>query len=609
MQAIDTGYGFWFDPEARPDGWLRGASEFYSMIVHTQGHNPAKLLFLQRPNESDEILNFRLNNFEPITMDAINRAMNEIFYPIGEAPFNVYVDDDTAEYLDRPIFGNTKAYGTGKDYYAYIFNDVAPRVISDPNGYLTWLPAGEGVEDASVQLDPKPYQIYWVCITELTEDRITFYKPEDRFYFDDGTVGRVFITITKDAYYKHREFKLLESKSGETSFTTEPWYVHNLGEIPIVLNGGLSATSIGRYDYKTRKAMFGEKDYGSWMPYTNNNGTFDLNDLAMPQFIDYYKSFLSGFIAYGNEALKAFDDWKASRLMTGYPQVVEKEMPCNAQGCDNGYVWDAEGENRRKCNSCNGTGSVNVRSPYGKYIVKVPDSTTLENQTLVDDPISFVQPPVEGLRYMGETWEMLIKKAEQSIYQLFNDSVQSGDAKEVDREGKYTLIKMISDHMFKHIIWNHLWILIRLRNIVNPEMPIVVAPQSFMIRNEASLIDELKALNEANAPIQVKIRAQRELVKKRYSGEAEAERMLDAVILFDSLYGQSMADIQTASMLGAVNEVDIQRHLMADSIVYKLISRNGAEWLTKNDDALLADMNAEFALVAKPTRTEIIIPE
>jgi len=48
---------------------------------------------------------------------------------------------------------------------------------------------------------------------------------------------------------------------------------------------------------------------------------------------------------------------------------------------------------------------------------------------------------------------------------------------------------------------------------------------------------------------------------------------------------------------------------MADSIVYKLISRNGAEWLTKNDDALLADMNAEFALVAKPVRTEIIIPE
>jgi hypothetical protein len=70
-----------------------------------------------------------------------------------------------------------------------------------------------------------------------------------------------------------------------------------------------------------------------------------------------------------------------------------------------------------------------------------------------------------------------------------------------------------------------------------------------------------------------------------------------------------MADIQSANMMGAVNEVDIQRHLMADSIVYKLISRNGAEWLTKSDDALLADMNAEFALVAKPTRTEIIIPE
>ena len=204
---------------------------------------------------------------------------------------------------------------------------------------------------------------------------------------------------------------------------------------------------------------------------------------------------------------------------------------------------------------------------------------------------------------------MLIKKAEQSIYQLFNEGVQSGDAKEVDREGKYTLIKMISDHVFKHIIFNHLWILIRLRNIINPEMPIVVAPQSFMIRNEASLIDELKALNEANAPIQVKIRAQRELVKKRYSGEAEAERMLDAVILFDSLYGQSREDIESYERMGQIDSNVIQKHILADSIVYKLISRNGAEWLTKSDDELLADMNAEFSLVAKPARTEIIIPE
>lgn len=607
-EPLDTGYGFNFDPEERPDWWLRAAQVFYQMIVHTQGHNPAKLLFLQRPNEDPDVLNFRLQNFESITMDAIGRAINSVLTPIGSAPFRVYLDDETQQYIDRPIFGTTHAYGTGYDYFQWIVNVAMLKVFNDPNGYTTWMPYGLGLTDNTVPVDCLPYQIYSVCITHLDGEYITFYRPEERFNLGDGSDGRMYYTITRDAYFRHKE-RFIEGEK-KTTFDTELIYQHNIGEIPIVLNGGIRRTSIGQYDYKTRKALFGEKNYGSWMPYTEmgNGGGFALNNFGLPQFIDYYDSFFCGFVPYGNEALKCFDDWKASRLMTAHPRVVEKQMPCTAEGCDSGKIWVKKDE-YHDCRSCGGSGSVMVRSPYGSYVVKVPDSTTLDNQTLVDDPISFVQPPVEGLRYMDESWQMLIKKASESVFQLFTDTAQSGEAKKVDREDKYSFVKKISDHAFDHIIYNHLWYLVRLRNIVNPAEPVVVKPESFMIRDEESLIEELKQLNESDAPVQVKIKAQKELVKRRYSGIEDASEMIDALVLFDPLYGKSIADIQLANISGAVAIRDWQKHMYADNIMYKLLQRNGIEWLLNDDAVILADMNAEFEAVVPAPPTQIQIPK
>ena len=114
-EPIDTGFGFYFDPEERPDAYLRWAEQYYSMIVHTQGHNPGKLLYLQRPNEADDISRYRLANFEAITKGAISRAKNEVFSPIGSAKFSYKVDEDTEEYIERPVFGMSEGYGTGYD--------------------------------------------------------------------------------------------------------------------------------------------------------------------------------------------------------------------------------------------------------------------------------------------------------------------------------------------------------------------------------------------------------------------------------------------------------------------------------------------------------------
>lgn len=607
-EPINTGYGFYINVDSRPDGWFRWAQVFCDMTVHTKGYNPMRLMMQSRPNEMQEVRAYRLANFRAITKGAITRAKNEIFHPINASKFSIEVDEETEDYIERPIFGQNKGYGTGFNYVDFIFKIASDRIIDDPNGYLTWLPAGEGTYNPEVKLEPKAYIIYSFTIIHLDDERITFYCPEERFTLDSGNAGRVYYTITKEAYYKHYERELPDN---ETTFDTLEIYKHNLGVLPIVLNGGIRVSDMGRYDYKTSKALFNTGTYGSWSVYNSMNGLFAPNNLQMAEVVDYFDSFFAGFREYGDEAITTFSDWQGSRVMTSNPIRVEKQMPCTASGCVGGMVWgtDSDGnDSQHACHTCNGTGLA-IRSPFGIYQVKVPDTTTLDNQTLVDDPVSYVSPPVEGLKNMMESWEILIKKAEQELYQMFNDSVQSGEAKRVDREGKYAMIMAMSNHMFDHVLYNHLWLLIQLRNIINPEPPSIVKPQSFAIRDEAMIIEELKQLNEADAPIPVKVKAQKDLMKKRYSGTADAYEVIELMVQFDPLYGQSMADIESMQRMGAIDTRAVQKHAYAYHIIERLNERN-EDWMKdKEETELLAEMEAEFNAIVPPPATAIVIPE
>ena len=46
-----------------------------SMRVHTRGDDPRKLLSERRPNEADEIYDYRIQIYVPITKGPINRSM------------------------------------------------------------------------------------------------------------------------------------------------------------------------------------------------------------------------------------------------------------------------------------------------------------------------------------------------------------------------------------------------------------------------------------------------------------------------------------------------------------------------------------------------------
>ena len=52
---------------------------FTDMAVHTKKRIPTELLLSRRPNETDEVLKYRQDQYRPITYGSMNRATDELY--------------------------------------------------------------------------------------------------------------------------------------------------------------------------------------------------------------------------------------------------------------------------------------------------------------------------------------------------------------------------------------------------------------------------------------------------------------------------------------------------------------------------------------------------
>jgi hypothetical protein len=128
------------------DDWIEVRDE---MFVHTRGKNPGRILTQRRPNEDAEIQKYRLDIYEPITKGSINRAIDKLYRIFSSANFSIQVSDELSTYLNTKKFDN-------QYFYSYIQKYVVRRMIEDPNGWLVWIPVGEGLTNPSVKVDVYP---------------------------------------------------------------------------------------------------------------------------------------------------------------------------------------------------------------------------------------------------------------------------------------------------------------------------------------------------------------------------------------------------------------------------------------------------------------------
>jgi hypothetical protein len=518
-----------------------------TMFVHTRGKNPGDILTKRRPNEDPELMEYRLSIYEPITKGSINRAIDKLYRIFGAANFSIQVSEELSSYLNAKKFDS-------QYFYAFIQKYVVRRMIEDPNGYLAWIPYGAGLTDPTQKVDVYPLIIGSDQIRYLDNYTISWVDYDEKSKVSEGgkvvDKGEVIYTLDGEGFYKHEQYGINRDKKYDLSVI----YIHNLGFRPAIVLGG------------------------------------DLTDEG------YYESYFSAFVPFANEAIRQYSDWQGIMTTSGFPYREEVAETCSAPGCRDGVCYNTEEDEHYPCKVCKGTGRIISRSPYGVFL-KEKGGNVLDSNFGNDAMIRFVAPPVDIIKYSGEAWQVLLKKAEEALHLDKIDEAQSGTAKQIDREDSFMVLTKISNNIFDEIIYRSLLIIEKLRNVSSPMDPIIIKPISFSMKTEYDLINEINMLHDRNAPVAFLVEATKDLAKKRFSGNQSIARMVEVLVAYDPIYHLDTKDKHMLMLSGTIRKDDVIKSLFAYKMLVSLTSENGNEYLEKDLSEIFADLDRLIAPV------------
>lgn len=537
-----------------PDEYKHWTREHEEISVHTRALTPKKLIEKRRPFEDEGIKDYRAENYEPITATIFSRAIDDLQRIMSGAQVSINVEGDLQAYLDEPMFD-------GLDFRAYINKKVIRRMIEDPNGVLVWWPTGPGVTASNTRVDVKPKLILSTQIKHSDEDVFTFHSRERSAVTieEEGkevTVyeGEVYYIVTKEGYYKYFQY----GKKSDHRMELEAIYMHKLERLPLIPLGGEEAEELRR-------------DGSS---------------------ITYLKSYFYSAVPYANEAIRQFSDHQGIMVTAAFPIREIEEMPCREPRCKDGVITIIEGEGTEKksikktCGLCQGRGSIIPLSPYG-VLTKRKGTSLRDDKGTTDTPMMrYISPDVAIVKYSGEHWRQLLKDAEKALNLLFIDEAQSGKAKEIDREGKESMLDKIGANVFQSIILNSLKLIDQLRNLGSKANISVTLPASFKSKGEGELIEEIATLREKNAPSFLLAQATIDYVRKRYAGDRVMTKAIDFLSVYDPIFFLTQQEKDALLANAVINETQHGRSLFAFSAIQTVADEMGEDFLSSEFSAI-----------------------
>lgn len=511
--------------------WIAISDE---MKVHTRGNIPEKLLNDRRPNEDDEILDYRLKIHQPITKGAINRSINKLFRIFMNSNFSLKINDDLEKYLNEKIFNN-------RNYLEFFYGNVIKRMIEDPNGWLVWIPEGEGLEVVTEKVDVLPELIDSSKIWFFNDEVFTWYEKKE-----ERALPERFWSLTKEGYYLHE-------RKGDR-YLLYVLYKHKIEEVPALILGGI----------------------------LREDGVFE--------------SFFNGFLPFGNEAIRQYSDAQAVNVTSAFPYRTEEFTECDYPKCQGKGWWElpCKGDDCTpklvQCKACGGTGYKSHASPYGVRIRKEPGPGEEINTRAM---IEFTSPARDILDFCNELPMKLLIEARKAIFDDMILEPQSGVAKIIDREDSYAFFSAISDNLYDHLFLNSLIFINAYRNINTKEEPEIIKPTSFFIKTEQDLVEELGVLLEKKAPLPFILETVKDLAKKRFSSNKTASKSIDFLMVYDPLFALGPEE---KNMLIATNVIDDQtrrKNINSYQILNMLLLKD-PELFDKDYDKIAELMDAEI---------------
>lgn len=485
--------------------WLK---VYNAMSIHTKKIKPVELLLCRRPNESDEVHQYRLSQYRPITYGSMNRATDELYRIVSGINFKLNATDETVQLINETQFG-------GFTFSLFLQQIVLRRMIEDPNGLLVWLPSSGYSGQSFDKVTPAPLLVYSQCIHYISDDVISFLSEEKSLVMvgkNESYEGKVFYILTKQEYYKLVQY----GKKSDEKYQLELIYEHAIGEIPYSILGG------------------------------------DMNNYG------YYDSFFAPYLAFGDEAIATFSDWQAIMVTSSHPIREEFGIECEVvevKDKSSNPIPEGTEEYAKKKYELRPMS----KSPYNTIMRKPndPNNTDIFKQPTLDaniPSVRFIHPDINVAKYVGESWQVLVEMAEDSLHLNLGRGLISGEAKKEDKKAQASMILKIGNNFFDNIYLNSV-IYIDAYHGFNPSQRGVITidkPKTYDVKTEQDVVEEISMLKEKKAPSFFLANATLDLATKRFSGDKLMQKIFDIISLRDPLFIYSVEEKNQMVMAGYV---------------------------------------------------------
>lgn len=527
----------------RYPGYQEAVDYADEMSWHVYGDVPNDLLDRTRPNEPQEVKDYRKENFEPITKSSCDKALHifsKIFNP-NLSSIRWKKESRESKELKDYALDNYPAFNSVVNYMKEV---VLREMIADPNGVICVKLAEIPKTDTE---QPKPIiKLYDSChVMNYDYDHYLIkISVEGEEYHDDNPRNPFPAKASawwEFEYYDKKQFILFQAK--------------------LDTNENLIIEEIETYPY--------QMDYVPVWPLGGKVESLGDGNLL-------YKSFIDAAIPYWNYAITHQSDLTATLVGHIFPQKYEVTEPCNYSmewegmhsSCKGGQLrWgNAEGRGHSmECPKCDGSGKRSLIGPLGVHQWNRDKLSDAENGPLGIMPVGYINVPIDGAEMLTRHVDKMLQRGMWSINMDVEDEVgenQSGVAKVIDRSAQHDTLANVGDRVFGVHLPNFFYFCNKLmfRNASDDNLPEVNKPTQFDVYSSSDLINNYKIAKDSGLDpnfLQIK---QEEILTRDLTTNPDLKQFAFLMLDLDPLPGMDSMTISTNVSKGFNSQEDAVVH-------------------------------------------------
>lgn len=528
-------------PDLYP-GYIASCELYEDIKPHAKRKYFPERFFRERaPNEKEDEFRYRKGLYKALgsptrrawvkAMAQLNRIWNAKNYTLTLPTI------EDAKYKSAPpqdyFFNNYPNYQSIEAYFRSV---VTTEKINDPNALLCIKP--KEVPDETEMLEPVAYITHCNDVFLYDENEYALVKSKEKSEIKVGAKtkkeGLVFFYYDRMAIYKISQ----TGKKEEYKFALELYYQHNLDRLPC---------------YKLKGIPNQEEQYL------------------------FYESYFGPALPSLNDALSDSSTLRMSKVSHAYLQRWEYAPDCDGPACENGYVW--EGEQRRRCDVCHGTGKRTYLSPLSVMQVNPPSGNIAGENTkdMTIPPAGYIPLDHAILDFLSGEVDKNIEAALSILNINTSNSQPKGSetalGKMIDREGLFSFLLNISTELFE-LYENTLNIIGEMRYPGAWEPVAITYPQNFTIRTEAELTDEIAKARENDLPQSVQKKLMLNYINTRFNSDEKQERFFNLMVNADPLFNYNVDELVAVKSVGMFKDWIFYLHNNVSSLVEELLNNN-----------------------------------